>query len=420
MLQEVIVNRWKEAYRVLADDLATRGLDVEAIQSALAAQHIETPSWGYADSGTRFKVFPQPGAARSAYEKLADAAQVHRYTGVAPSVALHIPWDKVDDYADLQAYAQSLGLELGAINPNLFQDDEYKLGSLCNPDGEIRQQAIDHMLECIEIAKTVGSQDISLWLADGTNFPGQDSIRGRMERLVESLETTYAAMPAPMRLLIEYKFFEPAFYHTDLGDWGMAYMVALKLGERAQVLVDLGHHPLGTNIEQIVALLLGEGRLGGFHFNAKKFADDDLTVGSINPYELFLIFHELIAANHDATGELTVPAHVAYMLDQSHNLKNKVEAMIQSVVNVQVAYAQALCIDRPALKEHQRAGNVLAAEETMLDAYRIDVRPLLMQVRKEMGLDPDPLAAYRRSGYYQKIVAERPVADGGGSGFQGA
>jgi L-rhamnose isomerase / sugar isomerase len=419
MLQEVIVNRWKEAYRVLADDLATRGLDVETIKSALAAQHIETPSWGYADSGTRFKVFPQPGAARSAYEKLADAAQVHRYTGVAPSVALHIPWDKVDDYDDLQAYAQSLGLELGAINPNLFQDDEYKLGSLCNPDGEIRQQAIDHMIECIEIAKTVGSQDISLWLADGTNFPGQDSIRGRMERLVESLETAYAAMPAPMRLLIEYKFFEPAFYHTDLGDWGMAYMVALKLGERAQVLVDLGHHPLGTNIEQIVALLLGERRLGGFHFNAKKFADDDLTVGSINPYELFLIFHELIAANHDATGELTVPAHVAYMLDQSHNLKNKVEAMIQSVVNVQVAYAQALCIDRPALKEHQRAGNVLAAEETMLDAYRIDVRPLLMQVREEMGLDPDPLAAYRRSGYYQKIVAERPVA-AGGSGFQGA
>ncbi len=420
MLQEVIVNRWKEAYRVLADDLAARGLDVEAIKSALAAQHIETPSWGYADSGTRFKVFAQPGAARSAYEKLADAAQVHRYTGVAPSVALHIPWDKVDDYADLQDYARSLGLALGAINPNLFQDDEYKLGSLCNPDGEIRQQAIDHMLECIEIAKTVGSQDISLWLADGTNFAGQDSIRGRMERLVEALETTYAAMPAPMRLLIEYKFFEPAFYHTDLGDWGMAYMVALKLGERAQVLVDLGHHPLGTNIEQIVALLLGEGRLGGFHFNAKKFADDDLTVGSVNPFELFLIFHELIAGNLAEGGGLAVPAHVAYMLDQSHNIETKIEAMIQSVVNIQVAYAQALCVNRQALKEHQMGGDVLDAQETMFDAYRLDVRPLLMQVREEMGLDPDPLAAYRRSGYYQKIVAERPVADGGGSGFQGA
>ncbi|MBC7237925.1 MAG: L-rhamnose isomerase, partial [Chloroflexi bacterium] len=294
-----MVNKWKEAYRVLADELGARGLDVEEIKRALKAQRIETPSWGYADSGTRFKVFRQPGAARTTYEKLTDAAQVHKFTGVAPSVALHIPWDKVDDYQELQAYARSLGLELGAINPNLFQEDEYKLGSLCNPDPQIRRKAIEHILECIEIAKTVDSDIISLWLADGTNFPGQDSIRGRMHRLVEALQEVYAAMPAPMRLLIEYKFFEPAFYHTDLGDWGMAYMVALKLGERAQVLVDLGHHPLGTNIEQIVALLINEGRLGGFHFNAKKFADDDLTVGSINPYELFLIFNELIDGERD-------------------------------------------------------------------------------------------------------------------------
>jgi len=264
------MGQWREAYSVLADHLSARGIDVPGVLAALRAQHIETPSWGYADSGTRFKVFNQPGAARTAREKLADAAQVHRYTGVAPSVALHIPWDRVDDYGVLKEHAASLGLELGAINPNLFQDDAYRLGSLTNPDPAIRRLAIDHCLECIEIARTVGSRDISLWLADGTSSPGQDSIRGRKHRLIDALSEIYAAMPDPMRLLIEYKFFEPAFYMTDLGDWGMSYLMASRLGERAKVLVDLGHHPLGTNIEQIVALLLDEGRLGGFHFNNKS------------------------------------------------------------------------------------------------------------------------------------------------------
>jgi len=399
---------WQKEYESLAEEFAGRGVDVAAVKAALKAQKIETPSWGYADSGTRFKVFTQSGAAQTTEQKLQDAAQVHKYTGIAPSVALHIPWDKVDDYDALREYAESLGLTLGAINPNLFQDDAYKLGSLCHPNPKVRRQAIDHCLECVEIAKATGSDIISLWLADGTNYPGQDSFRGRKRRLLEALEELYAAMPEPMRLLIEYKFFEPAFYHTDLGDWGTALMFAYKLGERAQVLVDLGHHPLGTNIEQIVAYLIDENRLGGFHFNSKKFADDDLTVGSINPYELFLIFNELIDGELDPS----VDMDVAYMIDQSHNVKPKIEAMIQSVVNCQVAYARALLIDREALQNARLTGDIVLAEETMLNAFRTDVRPLLASVRSEMGLDVDPLKAYRASGYYEKVVAERGQASG--------
>jgi len=410
------VKTWEKAYRVLAEDLANRNLDVESIKAALKAQRIETPSWGYADSGTRFKVFRQPGAASTTFEKLADAAQVHKYTGVTPSVALHIPWDKVDDYGELRAYAESLGLTLGAVNPNLFQDNIYKLGSFCNPDPVARRKAVEHCLECIEIAKTLGSDIISLWLADGTSSPGQDNIRLRKHHLVEGLREVYAAMPAPMRILVEYKFFEPAFYHTDLGDWGMAYVICQKLGERAQVLVDLGHHPLGTNIEQIVAFLIDEGRLGGFHFNNKKFADDDLTVGSINPYELFLIFNELI----DGALDPAVRMDVAYMIDESINIKPKIESMIQSVINVQEAYAKALLIERKALAEAQASGDVVRAEETVLAAFRTDVRSLLAMVREEMGLDPDPLAAFRASGYMKKVQAQRASQAGGESGFPGA
>ena len=407
---------WQESYRLLAAELGARGLDVEAIKSALKAQRIETPSWGYGDSGTRFAVFAQPGAARTPFEKIADAAQVHKFTGVAPSVALHIPWDKLSDYGELKTYAASLGIKLGAINPNLFQDEIYKLGSVTNPDPAVRRQAVAHMLECVEIAKAVDSDLLSLWLADGTSVPGQDSFRGRMHRLVDSLAQVYIAMPTKMRMLVEYKFFEPAFYQTDLGDWGMSMLVCQKLGTRAQVLVDLGHHPLGTNIEQIVALLLDEGRLGGFHFNAKKYGDDDLTVGSINPYELFLIYNELIDGERDPK----VKMDVAYMIDESINLKPKIESMIQSVVNVQTAYAQALLIDRAALAEAQRNGNIVAAEELLLAAYRTDVRPLLAQVRDEMGLAPDPLAAYRASGYYEKVCTDRKKATSQGAGYPGA
>jgi len=405
-----------EEYRLLADRLTARGVDVESVKAALKRQRIETPSWGYGDSGTRFKVFGQAGAARTAYQKLDDAAQVHRYTGIAPSVALHIPWDKVADYDELNAYASSLGLALGAINPNLFQDDAYRLGSLCNPDGEVRRQAVEHILECVEIAKAVGSQIISLWLADGSNYPGQDDMRARRHRLLEALQETYAAMPAPMRYLIEYKFFEPAFYHTDLGDWGMALTMCQKLGDRAQVLVDLGHHPLGANIEQIVSILIDEGRLGGFHFNNKKFADDDLTVGSINPYELFLIFNELVAGELDPD----VDMNVAYMIDQSHNVKPKIEAMIQSVLVCQETYAKALLVDRATLATARLNGDIVLAEETLLDAYRTDVRPLLAVVREEIGLAPNPLAAFRASGYWERVSAERGAAAVDASGYPGA
>jgi L-rhamnose isomerase/sugar isomerase len=410
------MSAWKAAYQALKSSLTEQGVDVSAVMKALKAQWIETPSWGYADSGTRFKVFRQHGAARTTAEKMQDAAQVHKYTGIAPSVAMHIPWDKVDDYSALQAYAASLGLKLGAINPNLFQDDDYILGSLCNPSTAIRRKAIDHCLECIEIAKTVGSQNISLWLADGISSPGQDSFRARKQRLLETLQEIYAAMPDPMRILVEYKFFEPAFYATDLGDWASSILMCQKLGPRAKVLVDLGHHPLGTNIEQIVAFLIDEDRLGGFHFNNKKFADDDLTVGSINPYELFLIYNELVAGELDPA----VNMDVAYMIDESVNIKPKIESMIQSVVNVQEAYARALLVDRKTLLDAQLSGDVVKAEETVMAAYRTDVRPLLAALREEMGLAPDPLAAYRASGYYAKVCTERAGMATGGYGFQGA
>lgn len=409
------MERWQQAYTVLAEELTARGLDVESVKAALKGQRIETPSWGYGDSGTRFKVFPQAGAARTPYEKIADAAQVHKFTGICPSVALHIPWDKVDDYKDLRRYAEGLGLRLGAINPNLFQENEYKLGSLANPDPGIRRQAIKHVLECTRIAQETGSTVISLWLADGTNYPGQDNIRARKHRLYESLRQIYESLPASQRLLVEYKFYEPAFYLTDLPDWGTAYSLTLKLGQRAQVLVDLGHHPQGTNIEQIVAFLIDEGKLGGFHFNNRKYGDDDLTVGSINPYELFLIFNELIDGERDPS----VDMDVAYMIDQSNNLKPKIEDTIQSVLHIQEAYAKALLVQRDKLAEAQQSGDIVAAEETLLAAYSTDVRPLLAQVRAEMGLDPDPLAAYRASGYGERIARERGQGKGGG-GYQGA
>lgn len=407
-------------YELFAQRMAERGIDLEGVKAALKAQRVETPSWGYGDSGTRFKVFHQPGAARNAFEKITDAAQVHRFTGICPSVAIHIPWDMVDDFEELAAYAESMGVRIGAVNPNVFQDDEYKLGSVCNPDATVRRKAIEHILECVEIAKEVGSDILSLWFADGTNYPGQDSFRARKHRMEEALVEVYAAMPEGMRMLIEYKPFEPAFYHTDIADWGTAFSLATKLGPRAQVLVDTGHHLQGTNIEHIVAFLLDEGKLGGFHFNDRKYADDDLMVGSINPYQLFLIFNELISAECDPETS-GCARQVAYMLDQSHNIERKIEAAIQSVVNVQTAYAKALLIDREALAQAQTEGDVISAENIPLEAFHSDVRPLLVKVRQEMGLAPDPLAAYRASGYYERIVQERAGAEvGKGAGYPGA
>ena len=407
-------------YAALVDALSAQGLDVAAIKAALKAQRIETPSWGYANSGTRFKAFAWPGAARTTREKLDDAAMVHRMTGIAPSVAVHIPWDKPEDgdYTGMCQYAESRGITIGAVNPNVFQDDQYRLGSLGNPDRSIQESALDHMLECCDIMGKVKSTALSLWFADGTNYAGQDSLRARKRRFEEGLTQVYKQLPANGRMLIEYKFFEPAFYSTDIPDWGTAYAWALKLGPNAQVLVDLGHHAQGVNIEQIVTFLLDEGRLGGFHFNNRKYADDDLIVGSANPYELFLIYNELAGAELGADEPARSCARdVAYMLDQCHNIEGKMQAIIYSVLNCQEAYAKALIVPRAQLAGLQQAGDVLGAHRLLSDAFRTDVRPLLAQVRQEMGVPTDPIAAYKASGYDTKIANERGVADASG-GFQ--
>jgi L-rhamnose isomerase/sugar isomerase len=408
------------AYDVLKRHLVDRGLDVEAAKAALRAQHIETPSWGYGNSGTRFKVFAWPGAARNIGEKLADAALVHRLTRVCPTIAIHIPWDRVDDYGALGAETERLGLRIGAVNPNLFQDEEYRLGSVTHPEARIRQKAIAHLRECIAVATEVGSRLLSLWFADGTNYPGQDDLRARKRRLTQALSEVYRVMPPGMRMLIEYKFFEPAFYHTDLPDWGLAYAVAMRLGPQAQVLVDTGHHAQGTNIEHIVATLLDEARLGGFHFNNRKYADDDLIVGSVNPYELFLIYHDLVAAAEDPDPAVaTCAREVAFMIDQSHNIESKIEAMLVSVENVQTAYAKALLVDRAALRGAQDAGDVLRANRVLQQAFQTDVQPLLAVVREELGAPPDPVSAFRTGRYAERLAAERGTA-AAGAGFPGA
>jgi len=376
--------------------------DLAAVKTALKAQRIETPSWAFGNTGTRFKVFGQPGVPRTPQEKIDDAAQVHAFTGVAPSVAVHIPWDRVDDYADLAAYAAKQGIRIGAVNANVFQDDDYKLGSVTNPDPRVRRKAVAHLLECVDIMDATGSRDLKLWFADGTNYPGQDDIRARQDRLAAALAEVYARLGPGQRMLLEYKLFEPSFYTTDVPDWGTALTHCLALGPQAQVVVDTGHHAPGTNIEFIVAMLLRAGRLGGFDFNSRFYADDDLMAGAADPFQLFRIMHEVVRAD-----ALTPGAGVAFMLDQCHNIEPKIPAQIRSVMNVQEATAKALLVDAGALSAAQQAGDVLGANAVLMDAYSTDVRPLLAQVREEMGLDPDPVAAYHRSGYADKIVAER-------------
>ena len=376
-------------------------MDEAHVLERLRALAIETPSWGYGNSGTRFHVYPWPGAARDVRERIADAALVHRLTCCCPTVAVHIPWDAVDDYAELRAFAEEDGIRIGGINMNLFGEDDYRLGSLCHPDPAVRGAAVRHCLECVEIAKEVDSPLVSLWLPDGTNYPGQDDLGDRHSRLVAGLEEVYAALPPGMRLLVEYKFFEPGFYSTDLPDWGTAALVCRRLGPQAQVLVDTGHHPQGTNIEQIVALLLAEGLLGGFHFNNRKYGDDDLIVGSIDPFELFRIMREI------ALGDST---RVAFMIDQSHNVEGKIDAMIQSVMNIQTAYAKALLVDEEGLAERQQAGDVLGAHRVLLEAFETDVRPLLGRLRGALGVDPDPVEAFRLGGYAARLAEERGTA----------
>ena len=377
-------------------------MDREAVKSVLRGQEIELPSWAFGNSGTRFKVFGQPGVPRDPYEKIADAAQVHEYTGVAPRVSLHIPWDRVDDYAKLTAHADDLGVRIGAINSNLFQDDEYRLGSLTHPDRWVRRRAIAHHAECVDVMRQTGSAELKLWLPDGTNYPGQDDLRARQDRLAESLQEIYALLDPQHRLLIEYKFFEPHFYAMDIPDWGTSLLHCLALGEQAHVVLDTGHHAPGTNIEFIVMQLLRVGRLGAFDFNSRNYADDDLIVGSADPFQLFRIMNEIVAA--DALGP---QSRVSFMLDQCHNIEPKIPGQIRSVMNVQEATAKALLVDRTALAAARRAGDVLGAHGALMDAYNTDVRPLLAELRTEQGLDLDPMAAYTASGYAEKIAAER-------------
>jgi len=381
------------------------------VTAALRTQGIETPSWAYGNSGTRFKVFPQEGVPRDPYEKVADAAAVHRHTGVAPSVALHIPWDAVDDYPALSAHAAGLGITLGTINSNVFQDNDYMLGSVTNPDPAVRRKATGHLLDCVGIMDATGSADLKLWFSDGTNYPGQDDIRTRQDRLAESLAETYARLGGHQRMLLEYKLFEPAFYTTDVPDWGTAYAHCIALGERAKVVIDTGHHAPGTNIEFIVAILLRAGKLGAFDFNSRFYADDDLMVGAADPFQLFRIMHEIVKA--DALGE---EAQIAFMLDQCHNIEPKIPAVIRSVMNVQEATAKALLIDAGALRTAQDSGDVLGANAVFMDAYNTDVRPLLAAFREDLGLDPDPIGAYKRSGYFEKIRTERVGGEAAGWG----
>jgi L-rhamnose isomerase/sugar isomerase len=376
--------------------------DVQAVKDALRLQRIELPSWAFGNSGTRFKVFAQRGVPRNPYEKIADAAQVHAFTGVAPSVALHIPWDRVDDFAHLAKHADSFGMRIGAINSNVFQDDDYMLGSVTNPDPRVRRKATDHLLECVDIMDATGSRDLKLWFSDGTNYPGQDDTLERQERLAVALAEVYARLGDHQRFLLEYKLFEPAFYTMDVPDWGTALVHCLALGPKATVVVDTGHHAPGTNIEFIVAMLLRAGKLGGFDFNSRFYADDDLMVGSADPFQLFRIMWEVRRG-----GGLDPALGVAFMLDQCHNIEPKIAAQIRSVMNVQEATAKALSVDSEELAAAQRNADVLGANGVMMDAYNTDVRPLLAELRVEMGLDPDPIAAYKRSGYLDGIVAER-------------
>ncbi|MFP5252537.1 MAG: L-rhamnose isomerase [Actinomycetes bacterium] len=374
----------------------------ESISAQLEALAIEVPSWAYGNSGTRFKVFGTPGTPRSVEEKIADAATVHRFTGLAPSVALHIPWDLVDDFGKLRAFAEEHGVTLGTINSNTFQDDDYKLGSLTHVDPEVRAKAVRHNLDCIDVMNQTGSRDLKIWLADGTNYPGQGDIRARQDRLAESLAEIYTQLGDDQRLVLEYKFFEPAFYHTDVPDWGTAYAQVAALGNRAVVCLDTGHHAPGTNIEFIVAQLLRLGKLGSFDFNSRFYADDDLIVGAADPFQLFRILVEVVRGGGYGQG-----SDVALMLDQCHNIEAKIPGQIRSVLNVQEMTARALLLDTEALEQARTDGDVLLANEIFMDAFYTDVRRDLAGWREERGLPADPMRAYLASGYQEQIEADR-------------
>lgn len=373
-----------------------------AICELLEQQRIELPSWAFGNAGTRFKVFGTPGTPRTPEEKIADAATVHTYTGLAPVVALHIPWDRVDDFAKLSRFANDQGMQIGTINSNTFQDDDYKLGSLAHHDQRVRQKAVDHLLECVEVANITGSQDLKIWLADGTNYPGQGDIRARQDRVAEGLATVYQQLLPGQRLILEYKFFEPAFYHTDVPDWGTAYTQCVALGEQAKVCLDTGHHAPGTNVEFIVAQLLRLNKLGSFDFNSRFYADDDLIVGAADPFQLFRILHEVVRGGGYGSG-----SDVRFMLDQCHNLEEKIPGEIRSALNVSEMTARALLVDHEALDQAQRDGDVLGANQILMDAFYTDVRADLADWRASRGLPADPMASYLASGHPEKIARDR-------------
>jgi L-rhamnose isomerase/sugar isomerase len=377
-------------------------MNVASAQRQLNLLNIEVPSWAYGNSGTRFKVFPQKGLPRDPFEKVADAAMVHQMTGSAGRVAIHIPWDQVDDFGKLASFAQDQGVEIGTVNSNTFQDNDYMLGSVTHPDAKVRRKATDHLLECVDIMDSTGSRDLKLWFADGTNYPGQDDISARQDRLYESLEEVYNRLGSEQRMVLEYKLFEPAFYTTDVPDWGVAYAHCLKLGPKAKVVVDTGHHAPGTNIEFIVAFLLREKKLGAFDFNSRFYADDDLIVGAADPFQLFRIMYEVVKVD-----AINPASEVAFMLDQCHNIEPKIPAQIRSIMNVQEAVAKASIVDQSALAKAQQSGDVLGANAVLMDAYNSDVRPLVADWRADNGAEADPMTAYIVSSYAERIVQQR-------------
>jgi L-rhamnose isomerase / sugar isomerase len=405
-------------YAALAEHLARRNIDIDAVRKAITAYGVAIPSWGVGTGGTRFARFPGPGEPRNVFDKLDDCAVIHQLARATPSVSLHIPWDKVDDLAELREKAASLGLRFDAMNSNTFQDQQgqrlsYKFGSLSHTEAATRRQAVEHNLECIEIGKALGSKALTVWVGDGSNFPGQSHFTRTFERYLDSMKAIYAALPDDWRVFTEHKIFEPAFYSTIVQDWGTNYLIAQELGPKAFCLVDLGHHAPTVNIEMIVARLIQFGKLGGFHFNDSKYGDDDLDTGSIDPYRLFLVFNELVGApERKASG--FGPAH---MLDQSHNVTDPIESLMTSAMEVQRAYAQALLVDRAALSGFQDGNDALMASETLKRAFRTDVEPILAMVRREAGGAIAPVACYRAVGYRQRVAQQRPTSASLGGGI---
>lgn len=399
------MSRYIDQYNILVEQLSEKNIEVESIKEYLKKQVVELPSWAVGNSGTRYGTFLQSGAASNIWEKIDDCAEIQRCLGVTPTMASHVTWDKTEDgnYLPVRDYALQKGMRIGTVHPNTFSGQEFRLGSICSPIAEVRQNTKEHFRKCVDITREMGSKTIGMWLADGTNYPGQDNLRERKHRMQEGLKVLYDAMDSDMTLMLEYKPFEPFFYTTDINDWGMSLLMCQKLGSRAKVLVDLGHHVSGVNIEHIIATLLDEGRLGAFHLNNRRYADDDLIAGTVNPHELFLIFKEIVDAGHDGLNN-----QITYMLDQSHNIENSLEGIIYSVMNIQTAYAKALIIDRKQLAIAQEKQDIVESNRILMQAYNTDVEPLLSVVREEIGLiDIDPLRNFREHGYMNKIRSER-------------